>query len=555
MLEQLVVKNFALIEDLRVDFSEKFNVLTGETGAGKSIIIDALALLLGGRAQAEYIRVGAAKAILEGVFYLPPLHEVNCLLVELGVEIEESLLVLRRELTLNGRNICRINNTVFPLKQYQQIGLALVELHGQHDHQALLQAEQHLSLLDKFGGVPLQELKETVAQKYRRYLFLKKELQKLKDSEKERLQKQDFFNFQWQEIEQAQIKQGEFEELTQEVKVLAHAEKINEHLALAYQQLFAGENGLAAYDLLGKALNNLQQLADLDPLLQEFVVQLEPVLYLLADIAGQIREYQEGITYSPARLAQSEARLYLLKELCQKYGPTIEDVFLYAQKIKKALEEEISSGERKAALLEEVEQVFAEYKKAAELLSKKRKKLAQVLETKVTQELLELAMPHVRFSVDFTVSEPMLQGTDRVEFLISPNLGEPLLPVAKIASGGELSRIMLALKTIMALQDDLGSLIFDEIDAGIGGQAVQKVAEKLAQISQSQQVICVTHSPLIAAIADQHFLLKKKVKKGRTQTLLYLLNKKERTEELVRMLGGEDPSPDLRKYAAEILKK
>ncbi len=555
MLEQLVVKNFALVEDLTIDFSDNFNVLTGETGAGKSIIIDALALLLGGRAQSEFIRSGTDKAILEGVFCVPSGHFVWELLAEMGIENEESLLVLSRELSLNGRNLCRINGRIFTLKQYQKIGLAIVDIHGQHDHQSLLQADKHLILLDKFGNMEHYQLRRAVQEKYERYLTLKRELEELKGSEKERLQKQDFLNFQWTEIQQAQIKLGELEELTKEVKVLANAEKINENLQLAHQQHFAGESGISAYDLLSKALSNLHPLEDLDPALEKLATQLEPALYLLEEVALEIREYREGIDYSPARLEQSDARLHLLKDLCKKYGPTLEDVLLHAQKVKVELEKEFSSAERVKELETEVVQVLEEYNLQAKILSKKRKKLAEELEAKVTRELLELAMPHIRFAVDFSLSEPSVQGLDRIEFLISPNPGEPLLSVAKIASGGELSRIMLALKTIMAEKDEIGTLVFDEIDAGMGGKAAQKVAEKLARISQSQQVICVTHTPLIAAIADHHLLLEKEVEKGRTRTIIYVLKEEERTEELARMLGGENPSAELKKYAGKILKK
>jgi DNA repair protein RecN (Recombination protein N) len=555
MLEQLVVKNFALVEDLTIDFSDNFNVLTGETGAGKSIIIDALALLLGGRAQSEFIRSGTDKAILEGVFHFSSGHFVWELLAEMGIENEESFLVLSRELSLNGRNLCRINGRIFTLKQYQKVGLAIVDIHGQHDHQSLLQADKHLTLLDKFGNTEHHQLRRAVQEKYERYLALKREFEELKGSEKERLQKQDFLNFQWTEIQQAQIKPGELEELTKEVKVLAHAEKINENLHLAHQQLFAGESGISAYDLLSKALSNLHPLEDLDPALEKLATQLEPALYLLEEVALEIREYRERIDYSPTRLEQSEERLHLLKDLCKKYGPTIEDVLLYAQKVKVELEKEFSSAERVKKLETEGVQVLEEYNLQAKVLSGKRKKLAKELEAKVTQELLELAMPHIRFAVDFSLNEPSAQGIDRVEFLISPNPGEPLLSVAKIASGGELSRIMLALKTIMAEKDEIGTLVFDEIDAGIGGKAAQKVAEKLARISQSQQVICVTHSPLIAAIADCHLLLEKEVEKGRTRTIIYVLKEEERAEELARMLGGENPSAELKKYAGKILKK
>jgi len=555
MLEHLFVKNFALVEDLTIDFSDNFNVLTGETGAGKSIIIDALALLLGGRAQTEFIRSGTEKAVLEGTFFIPNSPFVWELLHEMGIEDEDSTLVLSREISLNGRNVCRLNGRVFTLGQYQQLGLALVDLHGQHAHQTLLQGDKHLDLLDKFGGLAHQQLKQEVKEKYERYLVIKKELEELRASEKERLQKIDYLNFQSEEIKQAKIKLGELEELTKEVQILVHAEKISENLYLAYQQLFGEEKGVAAYDLLSKALDNLYELKELDSSLKNLAAQLEPALYLIEETALQIREYREEIDYSPTRLEQSENRLHFLKDLCKKYGPSIEDVLLHAQKVETELQKWHSSSERLEQLQGEVKKYLEEYETTAKTLSQKRKKLAETLEIKVIAQLVELAMPDIRFAIKFLSSEPSAQGLEQVEFLISPNPGEPLLPVAKIASGGELSRIMLALKTIMAETDGIGTLVFDEIDAGIGGKAVQKVAEKLERISKSQQVICVTHSPLVAAIADRHLLLEKKVEKGRTRTIIQLLDEEERVEELARMLGGENPSADLKKHASKILKR
>lgn len=555
MLEHLFVKNFALVEDLTIDFSDNFNVLTGETGAGKSIIIDALALLLGGRAQTEFIRSGTEKAVLEGTFFIPNSPFVWELLHEMGIEDEDSTLVLSREISLNGRNVCRLNGRVFTLGQYQQLGLALVDLHGQHAHQTLLQGDKHLDLLDKFGGLAHQQLKQEVKEKYERYLVIKKELEELRASEKERLQKIDYLNFQSEEIKQAKIKLGELEELTKEVQILVHAEKISENLYLAYQQLFGEEKGVAAYDLLSKALDNLHELKELDSSLKNLAAQLEPALYLIEETALQIREYREEIDYSPTRLEQSENRLHFLKDLCKKYGPSIEDVLLHAQKVETELQKWHSSSERLEQLQGEVKKYLEEYETTAKTLSQKRKKLAETLEIKVIAQLVELAMPDIRFAIKFLSSEPSAQGLEQVEFLISPNPGEPLLPVAKIASGGELSRIMLALKTIMAETDGIGTLVFDEIDAGIGGKAVQKVAEKLERISKSQQVICVTHSPLVAAIADRHLLLEKEVEKGRTRTIIQLLDEEERVEELARMLGGENPSADLKKHASKILKR
>lgn len=555
MIEYISIKNFALIEDVTLRFSGNFNVLTGETGTGKSIIVDALSILLGGRAQSDFIRSGTDKAVLEGAFYLPSRYTVRELLEELGLESDDSTLILSREIALNGRNLCRINGRLLTLGQYRQFGLAIVDIHGQHDHQSLLQEDKHLEFLDRFGGAEELQLKNEVKARYISYLATKKELEELKASEQERLQKIDFLNFQVEEIKQAHLQPGEMEKLTQEVNLLTHASKISENLNQAYYQLFGEERGNSAYDLLSKALGNLQEIKMLDPSLEKLGNQLEPALYLLEEGALQIRTYMEDLEYSPEKLDQSEKRLHLLQDLCKKYGATLEDVLAYAEKSTIELNKWLSSSERLQSVKEELTKRFEEYRLKAERLSSQRKVLGQLLEAKVTAQLVELAMPYIRFSVNLLPCTPTAQGLDQVNFLISPNPGEPLMPVAKIASGGELSRIMLALKTILAEIDGMGTLVFDEIDSGIGGKAAQKVAEKLEEISKSQQVVCVTHSPLIAALADHHLVLEKEVKQERTRTIVRELQESERVEELARMLGGENPSSDLKKHASSILKR
>lgn len=556
MLEYLSIKNFALIEDLQIHFSSNFNVLTGETGTGKSIIIDALSLLLGGRAQAEYIRTGTEKALVEGVFSLPAGDPFWKQIDEWDLRNEDRTLILSREISLNGRNICRINGRILTLAQYRQIGLALVDIHGQHAHQSLLQEDKHRQLLDSFGGPEHLQFLSKVKELYQEYVALQKEWEALKLSEKERLQKIDFLQYQLNEIKGARIQKGEMEELAREVNILANAEKISASLAKAYEALFSGDRGNSAYDLAGKAISNLREIEHLDGSFKQLLSQLEPVLYMLEDGASQIKNYLEEMDYSPERLEESEKRLHFLQDLCKKYGADLEEVLAYAEKISAELEQLHSSSERGGQLALNCEKKQAEYQAQAESLSSKRKELGRKLEEPVTAQLIELAMPHVRFAVSTIPTPPAAYGLEQVAFLICPNPGEPLLPVAKIASGGELSRIMLALKTILAKIDGVGTMVFDEIDAGIGGQAAQKVAEKLAEISASQQVICVTHSPLIAALADHHLVIQKEVTPaGRTLTKVFELREKERIDELARMFGGENPSGDLKKYAEKILKR
>lgn len=555
MIEYLSIKNFALVEELNIHFSSGFNILTGETGAGKSTIIGALSLLLGGRAQTEYIRSGTEKAIVEGVFSLPQDHPVRTILNELELEAEDNALILSRELTFNGRNICRINGRILTLGQYRVIGLALVDIHGQHDHQALLHEDKHRQLLDLFGRAEHLQLLEEVKILYERCQKTKKELEALRASEQERLQKIDFLTYQIEEIKQAHLRKGELEELTREVNVLANAGKISENLGQAHERLFGGERGRSAYDLTGKALADLQEIKHLDSSLEKLAEQLEPALYLLEDTAFQIRNYLEGLEYSPQKLEENEKRLHLLQDLCKKYGGDLEAVLAYGDTMAHELEKWLGSEEREEELALRYQQDTAAYQLKAELLSQSRQALGQKIEAEVTQQLVDLAMPNIRFAVNFSPLEPASYGLEQVEFFISPNPGEPLLPVVKIASGGELSRIMLALKTILAKSDGIGTLVFDEIDAGIGGNAAQKVAEKLAEISLSQQVICVTHSPIIAAVADTHLVLLKEVTNGRTYIRVHELREKERIEELARMLGGENPTADLKNYAQKILQE
>lgn len=555
MLEGLSIKNFALIEQVTLSFCDKLNILTGETGAGKSILVDAVGLLLGGRGQSEFIRSGSEKAYIEGVFRLDARQQQAIqLLEELDIEPEEDTLLMARELNINGRNSCRINGRTVPLSQYSRVGLAIVDIHGQHDHQALLQAENHLELLDKFGGTGLKNKLENLREVFAKWQDILKEQREIGRREKERLQRIDFLQYQIEEIEKANLKSGELAELSTEANILANAEKIVSSLNVAYSRLFNSEQGSSAYDQLGKTVHSIQEVSKYDPQILKILEQLEPLLYQLEDSSNSIRSYLEGIEYSPEGLEQVENRRQLIISLCHKYGPEEKDVLEFFRQAK----EELSSWEERVERAGKLEQLALEaeneYNSLAQEISLARRKIADLLQEQVTAELVDLAMPHVQFAVSFLNGEPTAKGTDRVEFLISPNPGEPLLPVAKIASGGELSRIILALKTISAHLDGIGTLIFDEIDTGIGGKAAQKLAEKLETISQHQQVICVTHSPILAALADKHLYLDKETEAGRTRTVVKDLSQEERVQELVRMLGGDNPTEELVRHARQILK-
>ncbi|MCR4442245.1 MAG: DNA repair protein RecN [Peptococcaceae bacterium] len=554
MLERLYIKNFALIEELTVVFNENLNVLTGETGAGKSIVIDAVSVLLGGRAQAEYVRTGTDRAVLEGVFYVPAQHPVYRYMEELGLEVEDQSIVLAREISLSGKNACRVNGRTLTLGQYRGVGLLIVDIHGQHDHQSLLNPANHVDILDKFGGTEHLQLRKTVKECFNEWKTAREELDSLLAKEQERLQRIDILTYQLKEIDGAKLKPGEDEELKKEAILLANAEKIIHNVQAAYLNLFGGEKGLSAYDLVSKALANINEVKKVDPSLEKLFAQLETSLYVLEETAGELRKYRDETEFSPQRLEEVEKRLQAIRDLGKKYGPTVKEVLEFREKAQAELAMWQNSVQRAEELESRVRLLREAYEEKAARLSTARKEQAKKLESKVIGELNELAMPDARFFVAITDGEGTSKGLDEVEFLISPNPGEPLLPVVKIASGGELSRIMLALKTITADLDEIVTLIFDEIDAGIGGKAAQKMAEKLKRISKSQQVICVTHSPIIAALADHHLLLEKVVEGGRTKTLLRLLEGEERVDELTRMLGGEKQTDDLRKHALQMLK-
>ena len=556
MLERLYIMNFALLEELEISFCEHLNVLTGETGAGKSIVIDAVSVLLGGRAQAEYIRTGASKAILEGAFYLPPGHRAFDMIKDMGIEGEDDqTLLLSREIAVNGRNTCRVNGRTLPLGLYRLVGLAIVDIHGQHDHQSLLQAENHINILDQFGGTEHLDMVRIVKDSYNQWSSAKKELEELRAAGKERLQRLDFLNYQITEIRETRLKPGEMEDLMREAKVLANAEKISSRLHEAYRFLFGGERGMSAYELVSQALAGIADMQKIDPDLEKIRCELEPCLYEIEEAAGALRNYLERIDFSPQRLEQVERRLQTIRDIYKKYGPTFEEVMAYLEKAQIELDRWDKSASRTEELEAFVDEAWRTYRDKAQQVSSRRKEIGETLVKRITCELKELDMPYVRFAVNMQPGEASVKGLDQVEFLIAPNPGEPLLPVAKIASGGELSRIMLALKKLIAHLDGIGTLIFDEIDAGIGGKAAQRVAEKLETISKSQQVVCVTHSPSLAALADLHLLLEKNVIEGRTKTVVRPLTKEERVEELSRMLGGDRQTIELKKHASKIIKK
>jgi DNA repair protein RecN (Recombination protein N) len=556
MLERIYIKQFAIIDELVIDFQPPFTVLTGETGAGKSIIIDAVAKLLGERAQSEMIRFGSEKAYIEGVFSLSPQHEIWSYLKEKGyIDDEQEPLVLSRELNHNGKNYCRINGRTVALNVYRQIALGLVDIHGQHDYQHLMQSQRQLGILDAYGGDSLLELKKKLGQVFQKWQNLKKVKETADKQQQERLARQDYLNFQVNEIDQAKLLPHEREELTAEIKRLSHSEKILTGLEAAYEQLFGSEDIPSAYQLIGESLRQLRDLVRYDNSLDEIHQALEPVAFTLDEVAADIRKYQDALEVSPNRLAEAENRLYQIKQLCQKYGESIEDVLKHRDAAAAELEAMTQWQKQATNWVQEIQELQANYEELAEKLHVARCETAKKLAEQIDHELADLAMPQALFSVDFQRKAAANDGQDAVEFLISSNTGEPYLPLVKIASGGELSRITLAMKCILAKADNCETMIFDEIDSGIGGLTAHAVGEKLGAISQAQQVICVTHSATIAAKANQHILLEKQEEEGRTKSQVQSLDTAARITELARMLGGDSLSPELRSHAQSLLKR
>lgn len=543
MLRELRVSNYALIEELNLSLTQGLNVLSGETGAGKSIVIGAINLLLGERATAEQVRRGADTALVEGIFTpLPgsdsPLHS---LLAEAGLEVDEELIV-SRELSRSGRSVGRVQGRTVPLSFLKELGRDLIDLHGQHQHQSLLRPEAHLDLLDSFGGTALAGALTRVASLYQKRQQLKGDLEALGSDSAARERRMDILSYQLQEISRAQLKPGEEEELDSREKILAHAEKLRAIVARAYSEIYGGADSSgvkAAYDILSDIRGALSEAAAIDAALAPLVALLESAAAQIEELSLELRDYQSKIDFDPAELVAIQERLNQIRALKRKYGKTVEEVLQFAAETEAELERLKNSETLARQLEEELRGVEDELTAASLELRKMRRELAAGLEKMVESALKELALPSARFSIDIRERQSFSpRGMDQVEFLFSANPGEEVKPLAKIISGGEMSRVMLALKTILASEDRIPTLIFDEVDAGIGGATIQAVAEKLALVARHHQVICVTHSPQIAVMADNHILLYKEQAGERTLTRGVMLPEEERRAELARMLDG-----------------
>jgi len=548
MLELLHIENIAIIEEAEIAFRPGFNALTGETGAGKSIVIDAMSAVLGQRTSRDLIRTGASKAFVSALFS----HVDPALCEELGASPDENGdLMLQREIGADGKNVCRVGGRPVTVSQLRTLGSRLVNIHGQHDGQQLLDEEQHLAYLDSFGKV--DSLLEAYADKYNALTDIRRKMNALQMDEAEKARRMDTLQYQIGELERAKLKSGEEEELQGRRNLLRNAEKFISAVSGADYALNGGEDGSGVLNLLRQAQDALGTVRHLDEGFNALYERLESAYSEAYDIAFTIRDKREDFDFSPQELDRVEGRLDQLYRLKKKYGATVEDMLAYLDNCRRELDDIAYAGDALARLEKDCAKAEKAARKAAEELSAARKAAGETLSQAILTELRQLDMGKIRFQVDFAEKPLDAAGMDQVRFLMSANLGEELKPINKIASGGELARIMLAMKNVLSEQDHVATMVFDEVDTGVSGRAAQKVAEKMARISRHKQVLCVTHLPQLAAMADTHFSVEKGEANGRTFTQVRQLDRKQRQMELARLTGGAQVTETMLQGAEELL--
>lgn len=550
MLELLHIENIAIIERADIEFGRGFNALTGETGAGKSIVIDALGAVLGQRTSRELIRTGAEKAFVSAAFGDVPAELPG--LAENGLAPEEDgTLLLQRELYGDGKNVCRVSGRPVTVAQLRRIGASLLNIHGQHDGQQLLDEEQHLVYLDRFGRV--EEELDAYRARYDAWRATKREMDALKMDEAEKARRVDMLRHQIGELERADLQEGEEEALLARRNILRNGEKFISAISEADVCLNGGDEGLGAVSAIKEAEDALRSLRSLGDAFITLSDRLETLRCEAYDLAETIRDKKDEFDFSPQELDAVESRCDQLYRLKKKYGSSVEEMLAYLERSREELDRIEYADDRLAQLEQKLKAQEKAARDAAKTLSEKRRAAAKELEARISRELSELDMPKLRFSIDFQGKELAEDGTDTVAFLMSANVGEALRPIQKIASGGELSRIMLALKNVLAEQDSVMTMVFDEVDTGVSGRAAQRVAEKLAKLSRTRQVLCVTHLPQLTAMADVHFGVEKGEENGRTLTRVRLLDRAARRAEIARMSGGDHPSETMLSGAEELL--
>ncbi len=557
MLAELRIENFAIIDKLSVSFSKGLTVITGETGAGKSIIIDAIGLLIGGRGSSEYVRYGTDHAEIEALFDVPGAHIVQETLSEMGIDAADEMLVLRRTIYKNGKSVCRANGKLVTLSQIRSISQNLIDVHGQHEHQELMDSEWHIKLLDRFGGAELAALKKDYQNAYSEALSIHKEMQAFTRNEQELAQRYDLIRFQIEEIKAANVELEEEASLMDERRRYANFEKLFQALQSGYSALSDENRGL---DSLRDALTDLEQVNGLDADLDQIYESMSNSFYLLEEQATLLRQHLEGLEFDPARLDLIESRLNDLNGLKRKYGRTLEDVLTYYTKIKEEFEQLEDHEVTIDHLHSSYQKKMADVSRTGDALAERRRQVASQLERAINRELKDLHMEKAAFKVGLELLETTdeistysKQGKEKVEFLITTNPGEPLKPLAKIASGGELSRIMLAIKSHFKSFRGTTSIIFDEVDTGVSGRVAQAMAEKIYELSVGSQVFCITHLPQVASMADTHLYISKAVSGDRTSTKVDQLKKEDQIAELARMISGAQMTDLTKQHAQELL--
>ena len=548
MLELLHIENIAIIEAADIEFAPGFNALTGETGAGKSIVIDSLSAVLGQRTSRELIRTGAEKAFVSAAFSgtAPELTE------ELGIQPEaDGTLLLQREIQTDGKNVCRVNGRPVTVGQLRALGARLLNIHGQHDGQQLLDEEQHIVYLDSFGRV--ESLAITYAEKYKNFTDIRRQIGALQMDEAEKARRVDTLQYQIEELRRAKLTPGEEEELTARRGMLRNAEKFLDAVAGADYALNGDDSGGGALSALRQAQDALGGVRHLDDAFGQLYERLGEAYSEVYDIAATVEDKRGELDVSPGELDRVESRMDLLYRLKKKYGATVEDMLDYQARCEAELAQIEDAGDTLARLEQALSKAEKEARQAAQALSDARKAAADRLTSQILTELQQLDMGKIRFAVDFAEKPLDSDGMDTVRFLMSANVGEELRPIHKIASGGELARIMLAMKNVLSEQDHVGTMVFDEVDTGVSGRAAQKVAEKMARISRRKQVLCVTHLPQLAAMADTHFSVEKGERGGRTYTEVRRLDREQRRRELARLTGGSHVSQTMLDGAEELL--
>lgn len=549
MLSVLHIENIAVIEQAEILFEGGFNVLTGETGAGKSIVIDAISAILGERTYRDVIRTGANRAFVSAIFTNIPQYDWFS---ENQVEFDTQELQVQREIYADGRNVCRVNGRPVSVASLKKLGGRLINIHGQHDSQQLFDEENHLTYLDAFARDE-QEL-EAYQQAFSAMQSVQREIQKLSMDESEKLRLVETLTFQIEEIRAANLVSGEEEQLKERRKVLQNAEKLSDALRMADEALYGGDSSDGAAGLLSNAEHALSRVSTISADMQTLHQKISDLMYSVQDAADELRAMRDDLSYSEGELEEIEERLDAIHKLKRKYGASVEDVLAYLADSEQRLDEIEFASDRIETLKKREAELQKETTRQGEILREKRLSAAQAMESRICDELRQLDMPKIRFVCEFTPQQPMQTGLDSVRFLMSANVGENLKPLSKVASGGELARIMLAMKQVLAQQDGVPTLIFDEVDAGVSGRAAQKVAYKLWTVSKGRQVLCVTHLPQIAAMADAEYTVEKRVENERTYTSVLHLDESGRKQELARLIGGSMITETTLAGAAELLR-